>query len=185
MQRLQIGLPLTFILILSASCPASPPRHIRTETQSMLDPRLIETSQQIQITMHRPQRDGQVLLTNDQSWETRPGNLIHVYSSILYENGKFRLWYDLGDLEDRTRRVVCYAESRDGLHFTKPRLGLHMYGGTKQNNVVMPGEIGGCSVWIDSAASPEHRYNSQQKVYPSGQFHMYSSPNGIHWKMYG
>lgn len=185
MQWLQTGLPLTLVLVLAASSLASSPRHIRTETQSMMDPRIIEKSQQIQITMHRPRRDGRVLLTNDQSWETRPGNLIHVYSSILYENGKFRLWYDLGDLEDRTRRVVCYAESRDGLHFTKPRLGLHMYGGTKQNNVVMPGEIGGCSVWVDAAASPEHRYKSQQKVYPSGQFHMYSSPNGIHWRMYG
>lgn len=79
---------------------------------------------------------------------------------------------------------VCYAESDDGLHFTKPKLGLHEVDGSKANNVVQPGIIGGCSVWIDPNAPPEHRYKTQAKVYPSHKFRMFSSPDGLRWKLF-
>ena len=35
--------------------------------------------------------------------------------------------------------VIAYAESRDGLTFTKPELGLHEVNGSKQNNVIWTG----------------------------------------------
>jgi len=74
---------------------------------------------------------------------------------------------------------VCYTESEDGLHFVKPELGLHEINGSKANNVVLPGPVGGCSVWIDPHAPPGHRYKTQAKVYPSRQFHMHSSLDGF------
>lgn len=172
------------LLLLVTAAHTAEPREIGTRTQLLLDQRVIAASRNVRLTMHSPRRDGRVLLTNDQPWESDPDQLVAVYSSVLYERGKFRLWYDLGHRSDRTKRVVAYAESRDGLHFVKPKLGLVDFGGSRQNNVVMPGEIGGCSVWIDPAAPPEHRYKSQQKVYPSSQFHMYSSPDGLRWKMF-
>jgi len=168
----------------AAAAEAPRPRQIGSRTQLLLDERVVATSHNVRMTMHSPRRDGRVLLTNDQPWESDPDQMVAVYCSLLYERGKFRLWYDLGHRSDRTRRVVAYAESSDGIHFVKPRLGLVEFGGSKENNVVMPGEIGGCCVWIDPGAPPEHRYKSQQKVYPSSQFHMYSSPDGIHWKMF-
>ena len=182
---MKISFALIAVLASTAShAVAVAPRAIGTRPQLLLDSRVVSGMQNIRMTMHSPRRDRRVLLTNDQPWENHASNLVAVYSSILYEKGKFRLWYDLGDRKERSRRVVAYAESTDGVHFTKPLLGLINYGGSKQNNVVMPAEIGGCSVWIDPAAPPQHRYKSQQKVYPSSQFHMYSSPDGIHWKMF-
>ena len=80
---------------------------------------------------------------------------------------------------------VCYAESEDGLHYTKPILNLHEVDGSDANNVVLSGVIGGCSVWIDPKAPPEHRYKTQAKVYPTGQFHMHSSPDGLRWQRLG
>ena len=79
---------------------------------------------------------------------------------------------------------VGYTESEDGLHFVKPELGLHEINGSKANNVVLPGPVGGCSVWIDPHAPPGHRYKTQAKVYPSRQFHMHSSPDGLQWKKF-
>ena len=38
---------------------------------------------------------------------------------------------------DRARGRICYAESDDGLHWTKPNLGLFDWGGSKANNVLM------------------------------------------------
>ncbi|MAT13707.1 MAG: hypothetical protein CMJ46_00370 [Planctomyces sp.] len=160
---------------------------IGTTKQLFVDRKLIASDRDIELVMHRPRRDGRVLIEADQAWEA--GGRIAVYSSVLRENGKTRIWYDLltptgAGPYDHNRRV-CYAESDDGLHFEKPRLGLHEVNGSKANNVVLPGVIGGCAVWIDPQADPAHRYKTQTKVYPSGQFHMHSSPDGLNWTKFG
>jgi len=157
---------------------------IGSRKQLFIDNRFMESSRGVKLTMNPPRRDGRVLIAPDAPWEQ--GASIGVYSSLLKEGGKVRIWYDLirptgPGPYDHTRRV-CYAESEDGLHFTKPLLNLHEVDGSKENNVVLPGVIGGCSVWIDPMAPPEHRYKTQAKVYPTGQFHMHSSPDGLRWK---
>ena len=156
---------------------------VGSRKQLFIDERFIESSSGVELVMHSPSRDGQVLVEADQPWEA--GGRIAVYSSVLREAGKTRLWYDLlvptGEGPYDHQRRVCYAESEDGLHFEKPSLGLHEVNGSTANNVVLPGVIGGCAVWIDPQAEPEHRYKTQSKIYPSGQFHMYSSPDGLRW----
>ena len=159
---------------------------VGSRKQLFIDERFIESSRGVTLTMNPPRRDGRVLLAPDQPWEE--GALIGVYSSVLEEGGKVRLWYDLIQPTgpgpyDHTRRV-CYAESDDGLRFRKVALDLYEVNGSKANNVVLPGVIGGCAVWIDPKAPPEHRYKTQAKVYPRGRFHMHSSPDGIHWKLF-
>ena len=136
--------------------------------------------------MNPPRQDDQVLISPDEPWEE--GASIGVYSSVLKENDRIRIWYDLirptgPGPYDHTRRV-CYAESSDGINFHKPILNLHEVNGNRKNNVVMPGVIGGCAVWIDPQAPPEHRYKTQAKVYPSGQLQMHSSPDGLRWKKF-
>ncbi len=159
---------------------------VGSRKQLFIDDRLVESSRDVSLTMNVPRRDGQVLIAPDQPWEK--GASICVYSSVMKEGGRVRVWYDLirptgPGPYDHTRRV-CYAESKDGLHFTKPLLNLNEVGGSKANNVVLPGVIGGCSVWVDPKAPPEHRYKTQAKVYPTGQFHMHSSPDGLRWKLF-
>jgi hypothetical protein len=72
--------------------------------------------------------------------------------------GRYQLWYQAfaGDeSRDRTRRcTVCYAESADGIHFTKPNLGLFDYNGIKDTAIVLVGNGGtsnryGVSVVVD------------------------------------
>jgi hypothetical protein len=159
---------------------------VGSHKQLFIDNRFIESSRGVTLTMNSPHRDGRVLITADQPWEK--DSRVFVYSSVIHEDGKVRVWYDLVRLTgsgpyDHERRV-CYAESEDGLHFTKPQLGFHEMDGSTANNVVLPGVIGGCAVWIDPNASSEDRYKTQAKVYPSGQFHMHSSPDGLRWKLF-
>ena len=162
------------------------PIDVGSAKQLFIDRRFIESSEGVELVMNPPRRDGVVLIKPDQPWEQ--GARISVYSSVLRENGKTRIWYDLvkptGDGPYDHERRVCYAESEDGLHFTKPELGLHEVDSSKANNVVIPGVIGGCAVWVDPNAKAEHRYKSQAKVYPTGQFHIHSSPDGLHWKKF-
>jgi hypothetical protein len=64
------------------------------------------------------------------------------YGSVLRVGGKFRLWYSAksdrvistGNLTPSAR--IAYAESDDGIHWTKPDLGLTEFNGSKHNNLV-------------------------------------------------
>ncbi len=159
---------------------------VGTQKQLFVDHHLIESSRGVTLTMNEPRCDGKVLIKCDQPWEQ--GASIGVYSSVMKEDGKIRLWYDLirptGSGPYDHERRVAYAESKNGIDFVKPILNLHEVDGSKANNIVLPGVIGGCSVWIDENAPPEHRYKTQAKVYPSGQLHMHSSPDGLNWKFF-
>src|SRR5689334_290543 len=65
-----------------------------------------------------------------------------LYGSVIQEGGKFRMWYlaspnRLGEapLPDVPAwwRPMCYAESEDGIHWTKPDFGLVEFNGSKHN----------------------------------------------------
>src|SRR5262249_46280770 len=69
------------------------------------------------------------------------------YGSVVKMNGKFRMWYAAcsDDKMSNGQSVsfrIAYAESQDGLHWTKPELGLTEFNGNKRNNLVgMPPEL--------------------------------------------
>lgn len=163
-----------------------PPHAIGTRKQLFLDRAGIESVKGLTFQMHSPQRDGRILVRADKPWERRAR--LSVYSSVLKDGNRVRLWYDVlektGPGPYDHLRWVGYAESEDGLTFKKPKLGLHALHGSKANNVVLPGTIAGTAVWIDPRAPAEHRYKTQAKVYPSGEFHLHSSPDGLRWKLF-
>lgn len=179
---------LFLVVCLAGTTLAEPQRRrvidVGSKKQLFIDELFIQSSRGVTLTMNPPSRDGRVLLTNDQPWETGPETYIGVYSSVIKEDGVVRLWYDSRRGGEQRYGRVAYAESKDGLHFTKPTLKLHEIDGSKENNVVLPGIIGGCAVWVDPKAPLEHRYKTQAKVYPSREFHMHSSPDGLRWKLF-
>lgn len=67
-----------------------------------------------------------------------------LYGSVLHIGGKFRMWY-LGMFETEIKsgqapgwwRPMCYAESDDGINWTKPELGLVDFKGNKKNNICL------------------------------------------------
>src|SRR6478609_9004048 len=64
------------------------------------------------------------------------------YGSVIRVGDKYRMWYSAksdranstGNLTPSAR--IAYAESDDGLHWTKPDLGLADFNGNKHNNLV-------------------------------------------------
>jgi len=132
-----------FSLLTSAfALPASAdePIDIGSRRELMIDDYLIETiSDSLQLQMHEPVRQNVALVT-DAPWE---GNAC-AYSSLLHDGEKFRMYYTTnhyvnrkGRIEERHGRHLCYAESTDGIHFTKPKLGIVEFNGSKQNNIVL------------------------------------------------
>jgi hypothetical protein len=68
---------------------------------------------------------------------------IGYYGTVLEKDGRFHIWYigdgdrDHVDQERSTAYLhLLYATSDDGLHWTKPNLGLVEYNGSKDNNIV-------------------------------------------------
>ena len=138
--------------------------------QVFVDHKFIESLEGVSLVMNPPVRTAEVLLKPDAPWEKTLE--IGGYSTIAVENRRVRLWYRLrgrDDLPGKNRDFmgVAYAESIDGIHFRKPILGLVEFGGSRQNNIVLPVDptlmsIGGGSVMLDQNPNcpPEERYKS-------------------------
>ena len=82
----------------------------------------------------------EVVLNCDAPWE---GNTCG-YFGIFQDGGIYRLYYRGWKHDPTTKKqlqeeVTCYAESRDGIHFEKPSLGLVEWNGSKENNIVWKG----------------------------------------------
>ncbi|MBO4894104.1 MAG: hypothetical protein J5562_04230 [Clostridia bacterium] len=61
---------------------------------------------------------------------------------VLYENGKYRMWYSAGETYEPN--VLCYAESDDGVHFVKSPLNPILKNAPE--NEYEQNRIGGCQV---------------------------------------
>ncbi|MDI1313182.1 hypothetical protein [Prosthecobacter sp.] len=122
---------------------------------------------------------------------------VQFYGSIIKEKGKFRLWYVAFD-DDTENKVAssrwraAYAESTDGLNWTKPNLGLVKYKGNTDNNLLPMG--GGpwgfvnIKVLKDVAdPDPSRRYKMTAHVYFRYQSRLgtllpFVSADGYTWK---
>ncbi|MSU65388.1 MAG: hypothetical protein EXS38_04630 [Opitutus sp.] len=93
----------------------------------------------------------------------------HFNGTVLRENGRFRMWYyavhsDPNKPNSVKSSPVCYAESADGISWTKPNLGQVGWQGSRANNCIALGEdptkgSNGVSVIRDdSEPRPDRRY---------------------------
>jgi hypothetical protein len=100
-----------------------------------VDKFLIEELKGVEIIKHTPKDEGAVLLF-DHPWE---GNFSG-YSTIIKDGGLYRAYYrgvrEAGK-DGNENEVTCYAESNDGIHWEKPKLGLFEINGTKENNIIL------------------------------------------------
>lgn len=102
-----------------------------------LDATVVEEQQNLVRVFHAAEKHpANPVLRRDRPWEavsaiTGP----YVYGTVFREGGKFRLWYEVHNKGSHTG----YAESADGLNWTKPNLGLINVAGSKQNNLVISG----------------------------------------------
>jgi len=116
---------------------------IGSRRELMIDDELIDSmSQSLRLQLHRPVRRNVALVT-DAPWE---GNAC-AYSSLFHDGEKYRMYYTAnhyvnreGRIEEPHARYLCCAVSTDGIHFTRPELGLVEFEGSKQNNIILAGD---------------------------------------------
>lgn len=148
-----------------------------------IDDYLIDSLDGTRLELHAPQLVGPAL-TFDKPWE----GAFCGYVTILQDGPLYRMYYrglpEAGS-DGSSREVTCYAESEDGINWTKPELGLFEVRGTRQNNVILadaaPVTHNFCPFLDTREDVPQdERYKALGGTSKSGLI-AYKSPDGIHW----
>jgi hypothetical protein len=179
-------------LLAASSLAAAEPIDIASRWELFVDEFLVAQKNGITHKLHDPIKR-EIVLTTDQPWE----GMTCAYFSVIQDGKKVLMYYrgSSGGSDHSDAQVTCVAESTDGIHFTRPKLGLIEAGGTKDNNVIWRGvESHNFSPFLDtnSKTKPEERYkalggvkqpgkNWHQGETPGGLY-AFASADGIHWK---
>ena len=119
---------------------------VGSERQLFIDKTLISEMSQLELKLHPPRLREEVL-DFDRPWEG--GN--SWASSVLQDGDRYRMWYQAqSGVEVKPGwGHTGYAESRDGVLWERPALGLIDFQGSRQNNLVWDGPGGNMSVFKD------------------------------------
>lgn len=101
--------------------------------------------------MHHPVRR-ELVMTNVEPWE---GNG-WIHTCVVEDNGIFRMYYVSQPMWNKEitkfgppYRHSCYAESKDGIHWTKPVVGDFEFQGSYENNIITDQSLTSFDVLID------------------------------------
>ena len=172
------GLLMTLVAPLHAADPVD----IGSRRELFVDHHLIASLDGARLALHRPQ-PREIVFKFDQPWE----GLYSGYETVFKDGETYRFYYR-GMPEarhDLDTEVTCVAESQDGIHWTRPKLGIYEVRGTKDNNVVLT-RSRGChnfAPFIDTNPNcpVDQRYKAMGGTGKPGLL-AFVSPDGLHWK---
>lgn len=171
----------------------------------------------VRLRMHRPEKHaGNPILARGPAGAVDSRRM--QCCPVVHDGERFRMWYiarddgtsgrggggrAAGRYSDVDPAVVhsydtgriCYAESDDGLTWTRPELGLVEYGGSRRNNIVdLPPGSGNMDILYQPDAPAERRYlmvneymawrHRAGSALERPSITMFAaSPDGFHWTM--
>lgn len=191
-----LSLVLGFAVAEAARAEAQEPYRIGSRRELFVDSFLIHRLENARLQLHHPV-PRQVALVHDAPWEgTGCG-----YHSVFFDGKKYRMYYKAWHLEvsqgklnaGRHPLYCCYAESEDGIRWVKPKLGLHEFQGSKENNIVLaygtldgvlidPGHV---AVFLDTrpGVPPEGRFKAVVRCPRPHGLVVLQSPDGLRWRV--
>lgn len=101
-------------------------------SQLFLDDTMIEDQIRVQRVWHQPEKYPEPVMKPEYHWEALCPCL---YGTVLRIDGTFRMWYV--SVRNSSKPRACYAESSDGIHWERPKLGICEYDGSKKNNIII------------------------------------------------
>ncbi|MEX1228690.1 MAG: hypothetical protein WEB58_00525 [Planctomycetaceae bacterium] len=140
--------------------------------------------------LHRPTLQ-EVSLTTDLPWEGSGVNYVTVFKDgdvyRMYYRGVDVIYKD-GGYDSPNREVYCYAESDDGIHWSKPNLELFEFDGSKDNNIVWDG-LGRHNFTPFKDPNPDAAEDAKYKAIGYGEsdkgkgLYALKSSDAIHWSL--
>ena len=200
---LMCSLPLLFALPFTAAAQSDTAGSAAPETvtdigtgrELFVDQQLVAEARGVEFRMHRPETR-EVALYTDKPWEGSSCG----YITVFEDEGIYRMYYKAFKVKfdestgerSRSNLRIAYAESVDGVNWSRPNLGLYEFEGSRDNNIVWEGVgnnlIGthGFTPFKDPNpdAKPEARYKAFGTTIPySMKLYALQSPDGIHWSL--
>ncbi|MCC6442647.1 MAG: hypothetical protein IT210_04205 [Armatimonadetes bacterium] len=158
---------------------------IGSRRELFVDEFLIERREGAELRLHPPAAK-EIVLAHDAPWEGSGCG----YHTIFRDGDILRMYYIAADLTNEDASVMasrplyaCYAESRDGIHWIKPSLGLVEFAGSKENNILWTTpQTDNFMVFKD--ANPACRPGEEYKAVTSGAGGLWAlkSSDGLRWK---
>ncbi|HJN07093.1 MAG TPA: hypothetical protein QF564_00255 [Pirellulaceae bacterium] len=168
-------LPLIAIALPLAAI-AEEPVDIGSRRELFVDGLLIDKLDHVRLKLHEP-RSGGVAVKYDGPADER----FCFYTTILKDGDKYRMYYRGHPGTDWTKSVTCYAESADGITWTKPKLELVEVNGSRDNNAILPtGEAFGPFIDGRPGVPADERFKANMNA--RGGLMGYVSGDGIHWR---
>ena len=161
---------------------------IASRRELFVDDALIEKiSGRARLQLHKPTRR-EIAIQYNEPWEGNASG----YSTIIQDGDVYHMFYrghkyivDDKQLRQAQSEVTCYAHSSDGIHWTKPKLGLFNWQGSKENNIIFLGspESHNFAPFIDTnpACPAEERFKAIGGTVTSKGLWTFKSADGIHW----
>lgn len=187
---LKMILMMTGALAVSGSLHAediasADPIFVGTQREIFVDRYLIDTLRDVHLRLHEPRSAGAALVY-DRPWEGAHA----AYVTILEDAGKYRMYYRGAPLmgpDGNDGELTCYAESADGIAWTRPNLGLFEIMGTRENNVILahtPPDSHNFVPFIDTRPGVpfSERYKAVAGVDNKTGLLGFVSEDGIHWR---
>ena len=109
-------------------------RDIGSRLEILVDDWLIDKLDGVELRLHSPVPQ-QVALPFDVPWE----GAVSFYVAMLECDGEYRAYYR-GQEDEKSGEIVAVATSADGVTWQRPSLGLHEWGGSRDNNIVWTGQ---------------------------------------------
>ena len=110
-------------------------KDIGSRLELFVDHYLIERLQGAQLKLTHPV-DAGVAIKFDHPWE----GAFSGYVTVIKDGPTYRMYYrclPVAGKDGSENEATCYAESRDGIQWTKPELGIYDVMGTRKNNAVL------------------------------------------------
>ncbi len=181
-----------FLAVLLSFLPALlhavEPIDIGDRRQLFVDRRLVESLNAGAMMKLNGPVSGGTALVFDKPWEGR----YCAYVTVLKDADVYRMYYrgapEAGK-DGNDGEVTCYAQSTDGIAWTKPSLGLIDFAGSKDNNIILATApySHNFSPFIDTkpGVPAAEKYKAVAGIAP-GSLAFFSSPDGVRWtKMEG
>lgn len=177
------------------STPAAP-INIDSRLELFIDDYIIEDLKNgAKVKLHHPIPQ-ELIMVHDEPWEGSGSG----YHSVFFDGELYRMYYKAwqhrssSDLSNFHPLYCAYAESKDGINWTKPNLRLHEFKGSKDNNIVfISGEVDGFNlnaghpaVFMDT--NPDVPRDALYKAIlisgkPKRGLVAYKSPDGVNWTL--
>ena len=173
------------------------PLNIGSRLELFVDDYLIASAQGVRLRLREPRPAGTAIVF-DKPWEG--GN--SAYVNLMKDGDVYRMYYRGSSDPSYTMKsqlrpgeqitaahpqYACYAESRDGITWTRPSLGLFEFNGSKDNNIVWVGPgAHNLGVFKDEnpAAPAAERYKAvgSHSIDKKPVLLGFVSPDGKRWK---